>query len=59
MSGHDWEVNSIEFSNNGKFIASGSGDETIKLWDIYKFECIKTFRGHKDEICSVNFSNDD
>ena len=34
MSGHDWEVNSIEFSNNGKFIASGSGDETIKLWDI-------------------------
>ena len=31
--GHSGIVKSIAFNPNGKFLASGSGDNTIKLWD--------------------------
>ena len=37
---------------------SGSGDKTIKLWDIETGKEIRTFEGHKDEVSSVAFSPD-
>jgi len=33
LSGHLYNVNSCSFSPDGKRIISGSGDETIKVWD--------------------------
>jgi WD40 repeat protein len=32
LKGHDDAVNSVAFSPNGKKLASGSGDGTVKLW---------------------------
>ena len=34
MKGHDGRVNSVAFSPDGKTLASGSDDYTIKLWDV-------------------------
>ena len=36
MVGHSDSVNSVALSTNGKFIASGSADRTIKVWNLYE-----------------------
>lgn len=36
MSGHTGTINSLEFSKNGSMLASGSGDDTVRLWDTNK-----------------------
>ena len=34
MEGHEDSVNSVAFNHNGTLLASGSGDATIKLWNL-------------------------
>lgn len=40
---------------NGRWLATGSGDETIKLWDIYEGRLIRTFYGHTGTVQSIDF----
>ncbi|EHK42032.1 hypothetical protein TRIATDRAFT_251390, partial [Trichoderma atroviride IMI 206040] len=51
-------VYSVTFSHDSSLIASGSRDETIRLWRTDTGECIQTFKGHSDTIRSVTFSHD-
>ena len=57
FEGHNDFVNSVCFSSDGKKIASGSGDETVRVWHVETGECIKTFEGHNGPL-SVCFSSD-
>ena len=34
FSGHEQDIYSLDFARNGKHIASGSGDRTVRLWDM-------------------------
>jgi WD40 repeat protein len=52
---HTDYIRLVKFSPNGKIIASCSGDNTIKLWDYYSGNCIKTLIGHI-KIKSIDFS---
>ncbi|MGK7873463.1 MAG: toll/interleukin-1 receptor domain-containing protein, partial [Xenococcaceae cyanobacterium] len=58
LEGHDSWVNSVSFSPDGKTLASGSADKTIKLWNLETGRKIRTLFGHDDWVRSVSFSPD-
>ena len=53
---HAEPVLSVAFSSDSKILASGSEDETIKLWDVATGKERATLRGHAIGIYSVAFS---
>ncbi len=58
QTGHATRVNSVTFSPNGKVIASGSDDRTLKLWDAVTGKQLRSLAGHTDGVRSVAFSPD-
>ena len=58
LEGHSGFVSSVSFSPDGKVLASGSWDHTIKLWDVDSRREIATLKGHSDKVYSVSFSPD-
>ena len=57
LAAHTNHVNSVSFSPDGQMIASGSFDDTVKLWQ-RDGTLITTLKGHNDEVWSVSFSPD-
>ena len=51
-------VSSVAFSPDGNTLASGSSDDTVKLWDMTTRQNIATFKGHASSVSSVAFSPD-
>ena len=61
LTGHSgWYagVQSVAFSSDGKILASGSDDQTIKLWQPSTAKELDTLRGHTNCVKSVAFSPD-
>ncbi|MEH2064197.1 MAG: hypothetical protein V7K50_18350 [Nostoc sp.] len=58
FQGHSSSVYSVAFSPDGRMIASGSHDKTIKLWDVTAGRQIRTIQTHPDLVHSVAFSPD-
>ncbi|EXK77339.1 hypothetical protein FOQG_17952 [Fusarium oxysporum f. sp. raphani 54005] len=58
LEGHTNWVTSVIFSQDGKLIASGSYDHTVKIWNVATGREERTLKGHTDLVNSVVFSND-
>jgi WD40 repeat protein/energy-coupling factor transporter ATP-binding protein EcfA2 len=57
LEGHTGAINSISFRRDGKYIASGSDDKSIILWDLKNGNSI-TLKGHSNKVKSVSYSPD-
>ncbi|MBW4617973.1 MAG: PD40 domain-containing protein [Cyanosarcina radialis HA8281-LM2] len=58
LLGHtDW-VYSVAFHPQGKILASGSADCTLKLWDLSTGQCLQTLSTHTDKIFGIAWSPD-
>jgi hypothetical protein len=51
-------VTSMTFSPDGRFLAYGSDDNKVRLWNAITGELLKTFEGHTQTVTSVTFSSD-
>ncbi|ODV86743.1 hypothetical protein CANARDRAFT_21737 [[Candida] arabinofermentans NRRL YB-2248] len=58
MTGHQKLVNHVSFSPDGRYIASASFDNSIKLWDGRDGKFIATFRGHVAPVYQTSWSSD-
>ena len=59
LEGHTDSVpSSITFSPDGKTLASGSSDATVKLWDVATGKLKATLEGHTTPVNSIAFSPD-
>lgn len=56
--GHTDEINAIELSPDGNFIASASSDKTIQIWDINSGKSIKTLNGFEWKVTSLKYTVD-
>ena len=51
-------VSTLAFSPDSRWIAGGSGDGTIAVWDAGTAELIYEFKAHKESVWKVDFSPD-
>ena len=58
LEGHTDLVWSVAFSQDGRTLASGSQDRTIRLWNPNNGNLKRTLTGHRDAVNSVAFSPD-
>ena len=47
QSSHSKPVNTIAFSPDGTWLASGSNDDTLRVWDEETERTLLTFEGHR------------
>ncbi|HYY56135.1 MAG TPA: hypothetical protein VE842_02330, partial [Pyrinomonadaceae bacterium] len=55
LEGHTRVVLSLAFDPQGRTLASGSLDATVKLWDVVSSKLLRTLEGHEGSILSVAF----
>jgi WD40 repeat protein len=54
--GHSSWMTTARWSPNNKYIASGSADMTVQVWDSTTGNTLQTYRGHSDIVVSAEWS---
>jgi|GEM_PF-4225549 len=58
FKGHESDINALEFSPNGEWLATASTDRTIRIWDTNTYEEQFQLTGHNDWVNAIAFSPD-
>ncbi|HEX6045441.1 MAG TPA: caspase family protein [Pyrinomonadaceae bacterium] len=58
LKGHSRGVTKVVFSRDGKLLASGASDNTIRIWDVEAQRELRTLVGHTSPIESMAFTPD-
>ena len=58
LTGHSEVVRSVAYSPDGRYLASGSQDKTIKIWEVATGNELRTLTGHSETVFSVAYSPD-
>ncbi len=58
LSGHSSWVRSVAIHPSGQTFASGSGDKTIKIWDLQTGEVLRTIAAHDSWVRAIAISPD-
>ena len=58
LHGHRDSIRALDVSHDGQWIASGSRDQTVILWDATTNSPSQTLSGHSDWVNSVAFNQD-
>jgi WD40 repeat protein len=58
LTGHSDEVFSVAYSPDGRYLASGSIDKTIKIWEVATGKELRTLTGHSGGVFLVAYSPD-
>jgi polyadenylation factor subunit 2 len=55
LTGHGWEVKSVDWHPHKGLLVSGSKDHQVKFWDPRTGRCLTTLHGHKNPITKTLF----
>jgi len=55
---HECLVNSVCYSPDGQWLATGDCDHTVRLWRVSDGQCVLELRGNAQFVTSVSFSGD-
>lgn len=58
LKGHDFEVGTAQFSADGRWLATGGADDTVRVWDVETGEQQALLEAHEGDVTSVAFSPD-
>lgn len=58
LYGHEGEIISLAFSNDSRWLFSGSMDRTLRVWDWASRPGVRVLRGHSNWIPGIAFSPD-
>jgi len=51
-------VTSVAISPNGQYVAAGSMDADVRMWNVSTGQLVERLRGHWGGVCSVAFTPD-
>lgn len=58
LEGHTDYIASVAYRKDGNFLASGSWDKTIRIWDLSNAKESYGLKGHTDWITGVAYNPD-
>jgi WD40 repeat protein len=58
LEGHESAIQAIAYSVHGPWVATGSADKSVRLYDLDTHDLVRVYKGAKDFITAVAFAPD-